>query len=388
VVRGIYRLPMLAHATLEPMNCTADVRADGCDVYVGTQVQGMAQAAAAKAAGLEPAQVRIHTTLLGGGFGRRLDVDFIPSAVEASKATGRPVKLIWTREDDMTHDVYRPPAQDTIAGGLDAEGRLVAWQFHIVGPSITARLFPGAVADPKVADPFAIEAAQNFPYDVPNVSVDYLRQEIGIDVGYWRSVSHALNCFVAESFIDELAHAAGKDPFEFRRGMLERQPRFKRVLEEAATRAGWGQTPRGRHHGIALMEGYGTYLAQVAEVSLEQGEVRVHRIVCAVDCGRMVNPAIVESQIESGIIFGLTAALWGEITLAGGKVRETNFDRYRLMRLNEAPVIEVALLDSNEAPGGIGEPSTSLVAPAVCNAIFAATGRRLRQLPIARTLKA
>lgn len=387
-LRATYRLPLLAHATLEPMNCTADVRADGCDVYVGTQAQGAAQAAAASAAGLQPSQVHIHTLLLGGGFGRRLDVDFIPAAVEASKAVGRPVQLIWTREDDTTHDVYRPPALDTVAGGFDADGRLIAWQFHIIGPSITARVFPGAVADPKVADPFSIEAAQNYPYDVPNVSVDYLRREVGINVGYWRSVSHALNCFVAESFMDELAHATGRDPFQFRRGLLGRQPRYLRVLETAAARAGWGNAPAGRHHGIALMEGYGTYLAEVAEISIGPGRgLRVHRVVCVVDCGRSVNPAIVESQIESGIIFGLTAALWGEITLQGGRVRETNFDRYRLMRLNEVPAIEVELLASDESPGGIGEPSTALVAPAVCNAIFAATGTRLRRLPIARAFK-
>ncbi|MBM2853966.1 MAG: aldehyde oxidase [Steroidobacteraceae bacterium] len=386
-VRAVYRLPMLAHATLEPMNCTADVRADGCDLHVGTQWQDAAQAAAAKAAGLEPAQVNVHTTILGGGFGRRIDVDFIPAAVEASKALGKPVKLIWTREDDTTHDVYRPPAHDVVAGALDAEGRLIAWQLHLVGPSVTARVFPGAVADPKVADPFAVEAAQNYPYDVPNVAVDYLRQEIGINVGYWRSVSHALNCFVAESFMDELAHAAGKDPYEFRRALLDKQPRFKRVLEAAAGMADWGKAPAGRHHGIALMEGYGTYLAEVAEVSVTGGALKVHRVVCAVDCGLMVNPAIVESQIESGIIFGLTAALWGDITLAGGRVQETNFDRYRLMRLNEAPVIEVMLLDSDESPGGIGEPSTAVVAPAVCNAIFAATGKRLRELPISLAFK-
>jgi isoquinoline 1-oxidoreductase beta subunit len=349
----------------------------------------MAQAVAATAAGLEPAQVRVHTTLLGGGFGRRIEVDFIPAAVEASKALGKPVKLIWTREDDMTHDAYRPPAHNMITGGLDADGRLIAWQFHVVSPSVMARVFASAVADPKVADPFAVEAAQNFPYDVPNVSVDYLRQEIGINVGYWRSVSHALNCFVAESFMDELAHAAGKDPFEFRRALLERQPRFKRVLEQAAAQAGWGKALAGRHQGIALMEGYGTYLAQVAEVSVgPNGALRVHRIVCAVDCGQMVNPAIVESQIESGIIYGLTAALWNEITLEGGRVRETNFDRYRLMRLNEAPVIEVMLQDSDESPGGVGEPSTAVVTPAVCNAIFAATGKRIRRLPIARSIKA
>jgi isoquinoline 1-oxidoreductase beta subunit len=386
-ISAVYQLPLLAHATLEPMNCTADVHAGGCDLHVGTQWQDAAQAVAAKAGGLEPTQVRVHTTLLGGGFGRRIEVDFIPAAVEASKALGKPVKLIWTREDDMAHDAYRPAAHDTVSGGFDSEGRLVAWQFRIVSPSITARVFASPDADPKVADPFAVEAAQNYPYDVPNVSVTYLRQEIGINVGYWRSVSHALNCFVGESFMDELAHAAGKDPFEFRRALLERQPRFKRVLEQAAARAGWGKASAGRHQGIAVMEGYGTYLAQVAEVSVQRGTVRVHRVVCVVDCGQMVNPAIVESQIESGIIFGLTAALWGEITLAGGKVRETNFDRYRLMRLNEAPAIEVELLASEESPGGIGEPSTALVAPAVCNAIFAATGRRLRQLPISKALK-
>lgn len=387
VLRATYKLPLLAHATLEPMNCTADVRTDGCDLYTGTQWQDAAQATAAKAAGLEPGQVRVHTMLLGGGFGRRLEMDFIPAAVEASKAVGKPVQVIWTREDDMTHDAYRPPAHDLAAGALDQDGRLIAWQLHLVGPSVTARMFPGVVADPKVADPFAVEAAQNYPYDVPNVSVDYLRQEIGINVGYWRSVSHALNCFVAESFMDELAHAANKDPFEFRRDLLGKQPRFKRVLEEAAAMAGWGMAPAGRHQGIALMEGYGTYLAQVVEVSVTGGALKVHRVVCAVDCGQMVNPAIVESQIESGIVFGLTAALWGEITLDRGRVRETNFDRYRLMRLNEAPAIEVRLLESREAPGGVGEPSTSVVAPAVCNAIFAATGRRLRELPIGKALK-
>ncbi|HEY7740925.1 MAG TPA: xanthine dehydrogenase family protein molybdopterin-binding subunit [Steroidobacteraceae bacterium] len=387
-LKAVYRLPLLAHATLEPQNCTADVRADGCDLHVPTQVQGVAQATAAAAAGLKPEQVRVHTTLLGGGFGRRLDVDFIPAAVEASKAVGRPVQLIYTREDDTTHDNYRPPAHDTAEGALDADGRLVAWRLHLCGPSITARWAPAVVADPKVADPFAVEAAQNYPYDVPNVSVEYQRQEIGIDVGYWRSVSHALNCFVAESFMDELAHAANKDPFEFRRDLLGKQPRFKRVLEEAAAMAGWGKPAAGRQQGIALMEGYGSYLAQVAEISVEGGRLRVHRICCAVDCGRMVNPAICESQIESGIVFGLTAALWGEITLERGRVQQGNFDRYRLLRLNEAPAIEVKLLASDEAPGGIGEPSTALVAPAVCNAIFAATGRRLRELPIAKTLKA
>jgi isoquinoline 1-oxidoreductase beta subunit len=387
-LRAVYKLPLLAHATLEPQNCTADVRADGCDLYVPTQVQGVAQATAATAAGLKPEQVKVHTTLLGGGFGRRLDVDFVPAAVEASKAVGKPVQLIYSREDDTAHDNYRPPAYDTAEGALDADGRLVAWRLHLCSPSITARWAPAVVADPKVADPFAVEAAQNYPYDVPNVSVEYQRQEIGIDVGYWRSVSHALNCFVAESFMDELAHAAKQDPYEFRRALLGKQPRFRRVLEEAAAMAGWGSAAPGRHQGIALMEGYGTYLAEVAEVSVAGGRLEVHRVCCAVDCGRMVNPAIVESQIESGIVFGLTAALWDEITLERGRVQQANFDSYRLLRLPEAPVIEVKLLASEEAPGGIGEPSTALVAPAVCNAIFAATGRRLRELPIAKALRA
>jgi isoquinoline 1-oxidoreductase beta subunit len=279
------------------------------------------------------------------------------------------------------------PAHDIAEGAFDGDGRLVAWRLHLCGPSVTARMFPSPPDAPPQADPFAVEAAQNYPYDVPNVSVDYLRQEVGFDVGYWRSVSHALNCFVAESFMDELAHVAKQDPYEFRRALLGKQPRFRRALEAAAGMAGWGKAPAGRHQGIALMEGYGSYLAQVAEISVEGGRLRVHRICCAVDCGRMVNPAIVESQIEGGIVFGLTAALWGEITLAGGAVREANFDRYRLMRLNEMPVIEVRLLESEEAPGGIGEPSTAVVAPAVCNAIFAATGSRLRELPISRALK-
>jgi isoquinoline 1-oxidoreductase subunit beta len=374
-----YELPMLAHATLEPQNCTADVKADGCDVYVPTQVQAAAQAASAKAAGLDASKVRIHTTLLGGGFGRRLEVDFIPAAVEASKAVGKPVKVIWTREDDTTHDAYRPPAHHEMAGAFDAGGTLTAWKFHIASPSITARMFPSLGG----LDPFAVEAAANYPYDVPNVAVNYTRQEIGIDVGYLRSVSHALNCFSSECFMDELAHSAGKDPYAFRIELLGKKPRHKRVLEETAKRAGWGRTEKGRYQGIALMEGYGTYLAQVAEISVDGGKLKVHRIVCVVDCGRMVNPAIVESQVFSSIVFGLTSTLWGEITLVDGKVQQSNFNHYRLLRSNEAPEIEVHLIDSEEAPGGIGEPATALVAPALYNAVFAATGKRLRALPLA-----
>ena len=383
VVRATYDLPLLAHATLEPQCCTADVRTDGADIHAPTQTQTIAQATAAAAAGLKPEQVKIHTTLLGGGFGRRLEVDVIPAAVLASKAVGKPVKVIWSREEDTTHDTYRPPAHDEVVGAFDASGKLVAWKLDLTGPSITARMFPPVVA--TAVDPFAVEAAANFPYDVPNVAVNYNREEIGIDVGYWRSVSHALNCFVAESFIDELAHAAAQDPYAFRSGLLRKQPRFKRVLDEAASRAGWGKAPAGHHQGIALMEGYGTYMAQVVEISMRGNQLAIHRITCAVDCGQMVNPNIVDQQVEGSILFGLTAALWGEITLAKGQVQQRNFDSYRMLRLPEAPRIDVHLLASGKAPGGIGEPGTAVVGPALANAIFAATGKRLRSLPIAKS---
>ena len=377
-IDAVYELPMLAHAAMEPLNCTADVRADGCDLYVGTQVQQLAQAAAATAAGLPPDKVRVFTTLLGGAFGRRLETDFIPAAVEASKALGRPVKLIWTREDDMTHDLYRPPAAIGLSAALDAHRQLTAWDFHATSPSATARF------DPTSKDPFdsVLEAAANYFYAVPNVLVRYTRQEVGVDYGYLRSVSHAINCFAIESFMDEVAVAAGKGPLEFRRSLLADKPRHLRVLDEAARQAGWGSVAAGRFQGLALMEGYGTVLAQVAEISVESGAPRVHRITCVVDCGQMVNPKIVESQVEGGIVFGLSAALWGDIALQGGRVQQQNFNSYRVLRINEMPAIEVHLLPSEEPPGGIGEPAVALVAPAVCNAIHAATGTRLRKLPI------
>jgi isoquinoline 1-oxidoreductase subunit beta len=382
VVKADYELPMLAHATLEPQNCTADVRADGADIYVPTQVQQIAQAAAAKAAGLDVSKVKVHTTFLGGGFGRRLEVDFIPAAVEVSKAVKKPVKLIWTREDDMTHDAYRPPAFDQVSAGFDAKGKLTAWKLHLTGPSITARMFPAVVE--KMVDPFAVEAASNYFYDVPNVRVDFQQQEIGINVGYWRSVSHSLNCFVAESFMDELAFAQHKDPAEFRKALLEKQPRFRKVMDLVTHESRFGYPPRGHAHGLALMEGYGTYMAQVAQISLTDGKVKVHRVYCVADCGQQINPDTVVAQIESSILFGYSALMWGEINLQAGRVQQTNFDSYRVARMNEAPRIDTYVIDSSEAPGGIGEPATALVAPAVCNAIFSATGRRLRSLPLTR----
>ncbi|HTU66879.1 MAG TPA: molybdopterin cofactor-binding domain-containing protein [Steroidobacteraceae bacterium] len=382
VVRADYELPMLAHATLEPQNCTADVRADGVEIHAPTQVQQMAQAAAAKAAGVDVAKVKVHTTFLGGGFGRRLEVDFIPAAVECSKAVGKPVKLVWTREDDMTHDAYRPPAFDQVAAGFDEGGKLVAWHLHLTGPSITERMFPGATE--KMVDPFAVEAAANYLYDVPNVHVDFQRQEIGFNVGYWRSVSHALNCFVAESFMDELAVGARQDPLAFRKALLQKQPRMLKVLDIVTREARWGAAPQGCFHGLACMEGYGTYMAMVAEIFLEGGKVNIRRTYCAADCGQQVNPDTVLAQIESSINFGLSAAFWGDITLKNGVVQQTNFHDYRVVRMTDAARIDTFVVESTEAPGGIGEPATALVAPAVCNAIWAATGRRLRSLPLAR----
>jgi isoquinoline 1-oxidoreductase beta subunit len=382
VVRAEYELPMLAHATLEPQNCTADVRDDGVDIYAPTQVQQMAQAAVAKAAGVDLGKVKVHTTFLGGGFGRRLEVDFIPAAVEASKAVKKPVKLLWTREDDTTHDAYRPPAFDQVTGAFDDKGKLIAWHLHLTGPSITERMFPGSTE--KAVDPFAVEAAANYPYDVPNVLVDHKQQEVGVIVGYWRSVSHALNCFVAESFMDELAVSQKKDSLTFRRALLEKQPRYLKVLDLVAKESRYGYPPRGRFHGLAVMEGYGTYMAQVAEIGIDNGKVRVHRVYCAADCGIQVNPDTVIAQIESSVVFGLSALMWGEINIQGGRVQQTNFDNYRVARMNEVPRIDSYVIESTEPPGGIGEPATALVAPAVCNAIYTATGRRLRSLPLAR----
>jgi isoquinoline 1-oxidoreductase beta subunit len=382
VLRADYELPLLAHATLEPQNCTADVRADGVDLYVPTQVQKIAQDAAAKAAGVETSKVRVHTTFLGGGFGRRLEVDFIPAAVEVSKAVKQPVKLVWTREDDMTHDAYRPPAFDQVAAGFDGDGKLVAWNLHLTGPSITARMFPPVVE--KNVDPFAVEAAANYLYDVPNVHVDFRQQEIGIDVGYWRSVSHALNCFVVESFMDELAVAQKTNPLEFRRALLQKQPRMLRVLNLVAKESYFGYPPRGCFHGIAAMEGYGTYMALVAEIFMEGGKAKIRRTYCALDCGQQVNPDTIVAQVESSINFGLSALMWGEINLQDGRVRQTNFHDYKLLRMDDAARIDTYIVDSTEAPGGVGEPATALVAPAVCNAIYSATGRRLRSLPLSR----
>jgi len=379
-VEAAYELPFLSHAPMEPMNFTADVRKDSCLLVGPTQFQQAVEGTAVAMTGLKPDQITLRTTFLGGGFGRRIDVDFIAQAIEISKAIGGPVKLLWTREDDMTHDFYRPTSYHQLAGALDAQGKPTALKFHLTSPSVTARLFPVIIKDG--VDPLMTEAAV-VPYDIPNQFADVVIHDTGLRVGYWRSVSHALNSFANESFMDEMAAAAGKDPYEFRRALLDKQPRLKHVLELVAEKSGWGKPlPAGRGRGIALMEGYGTSMAQVAEVSVSSGRIRVHRVVVAVDLGKMVNPNIVKQQLESSIIFGLSAGLFGEITLKDGRVQQTNFNNYPVVRMSEAPVIELHLVESNEKPSGIGEPATALVCPTVANAVFALTGKRLRKMPL------
>ncbi|HUL14103.1 MAG TPA: xanthine dehydrogenase family protein molybdopterin-binding subunit [Methylococcaceae bacterium] len=383
-VEAVYQVPFLAHATMEPMNCTVHARKDGCDVWVGTQVATRAQAAAAQVTGLPPEKIRVHNHLLGGGFGRRLEVDFITQAVQIASQVDGPVKVIWTREEDIQHDIYRPYYYDRLAAGLDEHGTPIAWSHRVTASSILARWFPPAFKEGL--DPDAVEGAADLPYALPNVLVDYVRQEPppGIVTGWWRGVGPTHNIFVVESFIDELAATAKKDPVQFRRDLLGKLPRARAVLDLATEKAGWGQPlPKGHGRGVSVQHAFGSYLAQVAEVTVSKGgEVRVHRVVCAVDCGMIVNPDTVKAQMEGGIIFGITAALFGEITIKDGRVEQNNFNDYRLLSINEAPVVEVYLVKSAEAPGGIGEPGTSAIAPAVTNAIFAATGKRIRKLPV------
>jgi isoquinoline 1-oxidoreductase subunit beta len=382
-VEAVYEVPFLAHATMEPMNCAADVRADGCDIYAPTQFQTFSQNTGAKITGLKPEQVRIHTTYLGGGFGRRAEQDFITEAVELSKGAGAPVQVTWTREDDMQHDFYRPAALTKLTAGLDADGWPVAWKCRVVSPSFIERYFPGAVKNGL--DTSAVEGVVESEYAISNFFCDYVLTETGVPVGPWRSVGNSQNGFITECFMDELARAAGKDPFEFRRKLLEKAPRHRGVLELATEKAGWGKPlPAGQSRGIAVVESFGSFVAEVAEVSFNKnsGEVKVHRVVCVVDCGRHVNPDIVAAQMESGIVYGLTAALKGQITIDKGRVEQGNFNDYEMLRLNEMPKVEVHIVPSNEAPGGCGEPGTPPIAPAVCNAIFAATGKPIRRLPI------
>jgi isoquinoline 1-oxidoreductase subunit beta len=379
---AIYQVPFLAHATMEPMNCTVHISNDGCDIWVGTQAVSRAQRAAVQITGLPSEKVRVHNLLLGGGFGRRLDIDGIVQALQIAKEVNGPLKVVWSREEDIQHDLYRPYYYDRIAAGLDEQDMPVAWTHRVVGSSILARLLPGLF---NGLDRDAVEGAARPPYTLPNIQVEYVRQEPpGIPTAFWRGVGPTHNVFVVESFIDELAAAANKDPVDYRRTLLDKSPRAKAVLELAAEKSGWAQKlPPGAGRGISVQFAFGSYMSQVAEVEVaKDGGVRVRRVVCAVDCGMVVNPDTVRAQIEGGIMFGITAALFGEITLKNGRVEQSNFDNYRMLRINEAPVVEVHIVNNTEAPGGIGEPGTSAVAPAVANAIFAATGKRIRKLPV------
>ncbi|MGA6968400.1 MAG: xanthine dehydrogenase family protein molybdopterin-binding subunit [Xanthobacteraceae bacterium] len=382
-VQATYHVPFLAHATMEPMNCTVHVRKDGCEVWVGNQVLARAQAAAAKTAGLPLDKVVVHNHLIGGGFGRRLEVDGVIRAVEIAKDVDGPVKVIWTREEDIQHDMYRPCFFDRLSAGLDEKGKPIAWNNRFAGSSIIARWAPPLFNNGL--DPDTTEGAIDLVYALPNMHVEYLRVEPpGIPTAFWRSVGPSHNVFVTESFMDELAAAAKQDAVAYRLALLDKTPRAKAVLALAAEKAGWGQPlPERAGRGVSVQYVFANYMAQVAEVEVSKdGVVRVRRVVCAVDCGTVVNPDTVQAQIQSAINFGITAALHGEITLKDGRVEQANFDTYQMLRINEAPDIEVHIVQSFEPPGGMGEAGTSSIVPAVTNAIFAATGKRLRKLPI------
>ena len=380
----VYIAPYQAHVCMEPMNATADVRSDGCDVYAPTQGQTATQDTAMAITGLAREKVKVHTTFLGGGFGRRSEQDFISDAVECSKAAGKPVKVIWSREDDVMHDQYRPSTYNIMRGGVDKQGRIIAWEHRIAGPSILARLMADRAKDGH--DFTSTEGAKNIPYTIDNTFVSYAMVNPGVPVGFWRSVGSSQNAYITECFFDELAKLAGRDPLQARLELMDKFPRHAGVLKMAAEKAGWGKPlPEGHAHGLAVAEAFTSYVAQVAEVSIERGKVRVHRITCVVDCGMTVNPDSIRAQMESGIVYGLTAALKGAITINNGRVMQSNFDNYPLLRIDECPDIEVHIMPSTEAPGGIGEPGVPPTAPAVANAVFALTGKPVHSLPIRLT---
>lgn len=386
-VEATYDAPFLAHACMEPMNCTAWVEGDKATVWAPTQFQsggGLgAQGITAKLTGLPDTAVTVHTTYLGGGFGRRFELDFIIDAVQTSQAVGGPVKVIWPREDDMRHDFFRPVSLSKLTAGLDEDGKPVAWSQTVVTPSIMSRFTAVFGPLPNGVDGTSIEGTADIAYAIPNIHCGWVNAELGVPIGFWRSVGHSQNGFKAECFIDEMAHAAGADPYKYRRDLLANAPRHRGALELAATMSAWGTPlPAGRARGIAVVSSFGSYVAEVAEVSIEDGKIRVHRVVCAIDCGMVVNPDIVAAQVESAVVFGLTAALHGKITIDKGAAVEGNFDTYPMLRIDEMPVVEVHIVPSTEAPGGVGEPGTPPIAPAVANAVFALTGQRLRSLPL------
>jgi isoquinoline 1-oxidoreductase beta subunit len=385
-LEAAYDVPYLAHATMEPLNCFVDLREESCLIRTGSQFQTVDRNAAAREAGLKPEQVTLETTFLGGGFGRRAcpASDFVLEAVQVAKAVRKPVKVIRTREDDMRAGFYRPMWLDRIAASLDAAGNPQAWHHTIVGQSIIAGTPFESVMVKDGIDDTSVEGAADIPYRIPHILVDLHTTKNGVPVLWWRSVGHSHTAFVVESFLDELAHAAGKDPYQYRRTLLADHPRHLRALDLAAKKAGWGKKlPAGTGRGIAVHESFGSFIAQVAEVALDaSGQVRVKRVVCAIDCGRIVNPDTIKAQMEGGILFGLSAALHGAITLKNGRVEQGNFDGYPLVRMEGAPLVEVHIIPSDEPPGGVGEPGVPPTAPAVANALFAASGARVRSLPL------
>jgi isoquinoline 1-oxidoreductase beta subunit len=378
-----YRLPFLAHAAMEPMNCTVHLRSDGCDLWLGTQAPTLTQGLVAELTGLPKDSVKLHNHLLGGGFGRRLEADGTLLAVKIARHVDGPVKVTWSREEDIQHDMYRPAYYDRLSVGVDETGKPIAWTHRVAGPSVVARYVPPLFQNGLDFD--AVEGAAMPPYDLPNIRVDYVRVEPpGIPTAFWRGVGVVKNVFVVESLIDDLAAAAKQDPVSYRRSLLGRNPRALEVLNLAAEKSGWGQPlPAGRARGVSLQSAFGGFMSLVAEVEVTPaGKVKVHRLVCAVDCGIVVNPDTIAAQVEGGTLFGLTAALYGAITLKNGRVEQSNFNDYRPMRMNETPRIETYIVESAEPPGGFGEAPCAIVAPAVTNAIFAATGKRIRTLPI------
>ena len=374
-VEAVYETPFLAHAPMEPLNCVAHVRADACEVWASTQGQSAAHEAAMQITGLPPDKVKVYTEYMGGGFGRRARSDYVADSVEVSKAARAPVQVTWSREDDIQQDWYRPAAYGRFMAGLDADGWPVALQARLMC-SPFGGLSKGVART-------GVEGVVDLQYAIPNILVDYHALDPGIPVSYWRSVGYSQNTFFAESFIDELAAAGGKDPLELRLRLLANSPRLRAALELAADKAGWGKPlPAGHGRGIAVVNNIGSFTAQLAEASVERGKLRVHRVVCAVDCGYAVNPSGIEQQIRSGIVFGLSAALKGGITIDRGRVQQQNFDQYDVLRMEEMPVMNVHIVPSKNNPGGIGEAGTPGIAPAVANAIFAVTGKRVRRLPI------
>jgi isoquinoline 1-oxidoreductase beta subunit len=385
---AVYELPFLAHATMEPMNCTVHVKPDSCEIWVGSQVLARAQAAGAQVTGLPLDKVIVHNHLLGGGFGRRLEVDMIEKAVRIAKQVDGPVKVVWSREEDIQHDIYRPVYRDRLSASL-SNGRIVGWKHRVTGSSIMARWLPPAFQGGIDID--AVDSAVDIPYDIPHLRVEYVRDEPpAVPTGFWRGVGPNNNVFAIESFIDQLAKKAGKDPVEFRRGMLEKSPRLLAALNLAASKAGWGTPlPARVGRGVAVQTAFASFIATVAEAEVdENGEVHLRRIVCAVDTGIAVNPDTVVAQLQGGLTFGLTAALYGEITIDKGRIQQSNFHDYRMLRIDQMPPIDVHVMASAEAPGGIGETGTTAGPPALGNAIYAATGIRLRRLPVDREVLA